>query len=711
MLPTNFTPILQVANAKLKLQLYDGGQGSVFTYSGPLNTTNYSPKYGQNVVDIVVRYETPNYTCVNHTNYGSNEIILCNFSKTIINDTSMQDSRARVLCHEIGHIFNLRHTFDCTNQCSSQIVNTIECGGGNCGCGTPSNPSNNLMSYGGSRSLTPCQWEVMFNAITSSNYAFVTWDCQKSATPFTVATGNVTWNNLKLINCDVIVPNGTQLYIYNDVKFVNDCKIYVQSGASLIVNNKTITSLCPSPGQWGGIESQGAVTLTNATIEHAVTGVSRKGGSLQTSLAIFKNNMRDIEYLDKSLTPIDKHVNSDFLVDNNYRGSMIRSRVTMWNSKQINFEGCKFENQHSNPYGVSWNLDYDWQGIYAVGSEFEVNKSVTSIFNRKSTFTNFAIGIRTASFGTANMTSVTNSVFDKNNIGVVSDEVGDIFIQNNIFNVRWNNSFPQTDWFRAGLLINSGSDYMVKNNQFVGIGNSSGQYTFGTLVMSTGESENRIESNKYTGLYVGNRVLQRNTNNSYQAPTGLQLLCGDHTASVYDNTIEQAYVYNAGIRYKQGGIDEDDGNFFSKNNDAFDIWTDTQDGFQRFYLNTSQFDQRRIAVVNNADLIQQTPTEGGPSCSSFVMFMSPNPNSAVNAAAMSSLSAAKLNPDNVLELTSAFEEADLALKTAKKQHTDLIDGGNQAGLLSNINSRWNRDTLPCGQICWRSHPIYPQPFF
>ncbi len=129
-----------IGDAKIQLELYDGGQGSVFLYSGPgntfQNTNTHTTRYGQGeVLDIVISYS------VNCTSNGASRdlsyIRLCNFDQQILSNSTMQENRSLLLCHEVGHIFSLKHSFQC-GQCDSEIVHTIECSG-NCTCGTPNN--------------------------------------------------------------------------------------------------------------------------------------------------------------------------------------------------------------------------------------------------------------------------------------------------------------------------------------------------------------------------------------------------------------------------------------------------------------------------------------------------------------------------------------------------------------------------------------------
>lgn len=79
-------------------------------------------------------------------------------------DNSSQDAVAKMLNHEAGHLFNLAHPFQGGNGCAD----------------TPMNPSsdagNNMMDYGDQSALTPCQIDIMQNAI--STYYTDYYTCQ-----------------------------------------------------------------------------------------------------------------------------------------------------------------------------------------------------------------------------------------------------------------------------------------------------------------------------------------------------------------------------------------------------------------------------------------------------------------------------------------------------------------------------------------------------
>jgi Secretion system C-terminal sorting domain len=497
-------------------------------------------------------------------------------------------------------------------------------------------------------------------------------------TPSTVTgTKTIVTGTTMVSQNDITVASGATLTVNGKLIMANNKNLIVQSGGTLNVIGGTITNACN--GLWGGIDAFSAnINLNNATIEHALDGITNNNASTITALnTTFLNNQRDIEYLDKPISPNNSFQNCTFKVNDAYRSSSMRSRVTLWNSQGVKFEGCDFVNQFSSPLAITGNLEYDWQGIYAVASSVEVNKFA----EKRSTFTNFYAGIRTVNYGATNEAIVKYSDFDKNFAGIISDNVGSITIQKNKFTVRWANSFPNYDWYRTGLLINTGSGYTVNSNEFIGIGNGGGEYTFGTLILRTGEAENRIEGNKYTGLYVGNRIIGNNRNDNQNDPTGLQLLCSDHSSGVEDHAVQADWWdSNSGIRLKQGSSGDPDGNQFSNNGGGFDIWTDTQ-GFERFYQSSLP---RSAATISGP--VSQTPTLSTSSCNPFVMFTGGGGGSQTGLALL------PYSPETINQLTTAFEEMTTGLEAGRQELTTLLDGGNQTTLLGNIRSQWNRDT-------------------
>jgi hypothetical protein len=191
---------------------------------------------------------------------------------------------ARMLDHELAHCFNLPHSFSCFNTCYD-MDNTLECAGLSCTSYVnsngqtvqcPSNPppcnaswggelscctctwgqGNNLMGYTASQiAITRCQWETMFTRILSRNWTWASF-CIEEEEPLYIDTGeHIVWDNMKLLNRDVIVRTGASLTITCEVRMGEGKRIIVRRGARLVVDKGKITKLCD--GKWGGIAVHG----------------------------------------------------------------------------------------------------------------------------------------------------------------------------------------------------------------------------------------------------------------------------------------------------------------------------------------------------------------------------------------------------------------------------------------------------------------------
>ena len=127
-----------------------------------------------------------------------------------------------------------------------------------------------------------------------------------------------------------------------------------------------------------------------------------------------------------------------------------------------------------------------------------------------------------------------------------------------------------------------------------------------------------------------------------------------------------------------------------------EIWTDTQ-GFERYADPTLG---RSIAnsVFGN---VTQTLASNPSTCIPPPMF-----NSGGNNESFSGDDGTQ-NPqlvESLTQFTDEFEIVDAQLKTAKNQLNSLVDNGSTSNLLSNIHSRWNRDTVALRQNILNQSP-------
>ncbi len=559
------TSVPTVPDSKIRFQLFDGGLGSVFTYPGNYTSVNYTPRYGQQVLDIVVSY----YNCTSNTaSAGANLITLCNFDRSIVTNPQLQYERALVLCHEMGHTFNLDHTFDCSNQCSSEIDHAIECGG-SCGCGTPTSPSNNMMSYsGGNNALTPCQWSTMFNYIIASDPPFVTWNydnCSTTNNNLTI-TNNSVWDTPKFLRQNIVIESGASLIIKCKVKMGVNNTITVKRGARLIVDGGTISNLC-SDNTWGGIYVWGNSNLVqpdptsipssnqagilflknNAIIEGTRTAISSGrrddgtvswydltqswGGVIYANNATFRNMTRAVEFLSyhcPSGTCIDddKSAFIDCIFVNNTSIPGAQG-VTIWDTNGITFEGCSFTGFQD--------------GILTYDAGLEIKRS--SQFYKDPKFENNVFGLNMiATYPNSFGASVSNAKFNNNNFGINSTASNSlrrhIFRLNEFYSPYYDIYLSGTSWFTI--------EKNVMSSATVGIG---------LQRTGSGITDNFIKCNTISGSQAGISIYRENE--------GLKILGNTFSANSYDDVDLVSSFYGTKIAPSQGSPASAAGNSFS----------------------------------------------------------------------------------------------------------------------------------------------------
>ena len=252
--PNNIIPP-QISDTKVQLNHFNQ---AVFLYDHT-DKGLISKPYGDNVLNIILSYNGA-ATCENEGQTIGGYIVLCNIGVDILDGTASSQSelvkRARVICHELGHVLNLqKHSFD-----------------GDCECGgidiSPSNESsngygNNIMSYGGQSStdplnwncaITPCQWGKIFDYMIRGDAnglpKYISWPSCNLSADIVIASGDViTWNSPKIVSGNIVVKTGGFLQIKCLVRMGSNCVITVQRGAKLVIDGGKITKLCDE--KWG----------------------------------------------------------------------------------------------------------------------------------------------------------------------------------------------------------------------------------------------------------------------------------------------------------------------------------------------------------------------------------------------------------------------------------------------------------------------------
>ncbi|MFT4666582.1 MAG: hypothetical protein ACI8YQ_003725 [Polaribacter sp.] len=343
----------------------------------------------------------------------------------IVDNPNFIYSSAKNLNHEMAHSLDLEHVTFCDNQCNNVDISPEDecspncpglavCDGQFTPLTVPCNPNlcdvpcmsgddvkickwnvgNNLTSQSHTnRALTPCQWEVVFSRVASLNTQTYGWadNCTQVAPTFYVPTGtNLIWDNLKLLNRNVVVETGATLTINCEVRMAKDLTITVQRGAKLIVDDGTITNLCPET-RWGGIVVHGnaskdqpsdpfgslasndagvVIIINESQIENAGTAIAtvsnpayRSGGLVFCENSTFENNARAVEF--RRYDRLNKSKFIDCIFDG---GEVGNHGVTIWATDGVTFNECNFRNMKKDAIQV-----YDAGAIVKDENIFEDN--------------------------------------------------------------------------------------------------------------------------------------------------------------------------------------------------------------------------------------------------------------------------------------------------------------------------------------------------
>ena len=619
-----------VPDSKIRFELYDGGQGAVFTYSGNFETTQYIARYGQQVVDVVVSYKTG---CKNLGGAGINIITMCNFDRDIPTDMVKQQDRGLVLCHEIGHTLSLEHTFECYSQCSNDINHDIECSNSICGCDAPSNPTNNMMSYkGGNNALTPCQWETMFNYILDNNPPFIHWNydgCSTTSDNLTISNSSVIWDTPKFIKKNIVIESGASLTIkWCIVRMGVNNTITVKRGARLIVDGATITNLC-SFNTWGGIFVWGNSNLTqpdptaipssdeagilflknNAIIEGTRTAISStrqddgtvswydliqyRGGVIFANNATFRNMTRAVEFVSYhcpsgNCIDDDKSAFIDCTFKNTPNVSGAQG-VTIWDTNGITFEGCSFEGF------TDAILTYDAGIDVKRSTQFQINPS----------FTYNAYGLNMiTTYPNSFSSTVKNATFGNNSYGIYSTASNSL---------RRHNIASNTFYSSNGIYLEGTSLFTIAKN-IIGFGFE------GIRLDNTGNLGNLVRCNTISGMQTGIYVARDNSGVS---------LSGNTFMSNYGYDIYlYPSLYGSRIAPSQGNPAVAAGNVFSSNINTIPAiehknrlnFPNTPSVEFRYYLPNTVTPTTNSNLVPRCNLTDVNLSPAAPNCTSTNKF-------------------------------------------------------------------------------------------
>lgn len=441
---------------------------------------------------------------------SGNRITLINFAKLQLDinpSMSIHYIYETVILHEFGHLMSLNHTFHCSNRCTGVAFNFTQDDKKEC-CGICKSHNSNsgpncfacspmVMGYGSQYIFSICELEgIWTNHIKRSNPFTTICNSPSNQEPL-VLNGNQTliWDDLKILNSDLILESGTNLTVKCKVMMGQGRKVIVKKGASLNIDEGVFTSICSS--QWHGIivegngsaqSGAGKVTMShNAVIEYAKNGISMNpshipwpalanswGGLVEANNSIIRNCDRAVEFMQMD-------DDASYLIGCTF--SNLKDGVTLWDNNNVEFNGCTFSNIQNSAI-----LAYD---------------SRINAFNN--TITDTKDGIEVVSVtGTPYGSRISGNTINTSRDGVYAmaqTSASELQIQlNNIYS------------YSSGITLEGMSIYSLLHNNLVGS-------QFASKFYSTGDGHNDVSNNTFSSAYWGNLANYENspefTNNCY----------------------------------------------------------------------------------------------------------------------------------------------------------------------------------------------------
>ncbi len=522
-----------------------------------------------------------------------------------------------------------------------------------------------------------------------------------------VITDDLTWGGTQTFDHDIIIESGNTLTLTGTLKMAGSKHIIVEPGARLKVDGGTLTSACGA--FWGGVivqgnslltqtpTNQGVVTLLNgALIENANVGValwqpgdwSSTGGIIYSSGATFKDNKKDVEFIQYTSTSpnVSYFTNTTFTWTDDFMADNPLGHVTMYWVDGIRFTACDFVDERTSPVS-RYQTDYgrNNSGIYSLDAHYYVLAGCSDLSGctgaidedvdwRPCTFTNLDFGIYAANNVTENAITVDRAVFTNNLYGVQTVNVNGPAINRNqfIFTSVENNFEEYTSY---GIhLIRSGGIQVEENDL---VNTSATLEIVGIKASDLGETEELIYNNNITNMDWG--IIAQGKNRSYdpsgeESPKGLQFQCNDNLANTRDH-LALGILWDGpgspyyGVKAVNGSSTNPSGNKFSAVSGAIvgeHYSNQTTNPISYFYYNgvteeepldyLGDFTKISIDVVNN--------------CATHL-----------TEAPYISYSATGIAP-----YKTDFNTASASLTTKKAAYSSLLNGGNTSALLAAIAS-------------------------
>jgi hypothetical protein len=554
-----------------------------------------------------------------------------------------------------------------------------------------------------------------------------TWSAGLGGIPLTI---DVETDGIIRISGALVIDANVTLNISGPVRFEfgENGKIVIEPTGKLIVNGNpldpaifTSADFCEL-GMWNGIEvrgnralgqaglattPQGYVKMINAKISNARNAFATRkegngwdfnGGIIQCQNVEFLNNRRSAEFLSyHNISPSGTEIRNlsyfkdckffvtDYLNDKKYmfadgRRLGSENQVSMWDVMNVRFDNCLFENKALQSDGITPLLNTDQRGsaIFAIDAAIGLAGGTA-----KNTFKGFSDAVWAISSGDSDFISIVGNVFENNVNGIVLEGTSLSRINQNTFLVpahtynlyalapSYNSGYNKP----VGLYLIGATDFTAEENIFTNYGPPStdgiplNEYNYGMVVNNCtgdfGEGTGSAYKNVFSNLNIG---LQAELNNKGNTNAGLQYKCNEYTSRVsYDATVVGTSSLVGSLRNQGACINSEDqaGNSYTSCPSGSEV--QLKFDYDAWYYSTG---------------FMYSDQSGELECPTDLSYLS-DCNAALGMNACSS------NISNCSSipciLSSAISSAAEAVQSLA-EYKSLLDGGNTANLITQINS-------------------------
>jgi hypothetical protein len=566
-------------------------------------------------------------------------------------------------------------------------------------------------------------------------------------------TTTTTWPGIVKLESPLSIENGGQLTITGTVYAPSVEQIIIKRGGKLIIDGGKITKSCDN--LWKGIQvwgdstlsqypysNQGYLSIINSgCIEYAHTAVyvgkkvsdtpyyTHSGGIVICDDAMFLNNEIDVEFL--------PFINDHFYYGNEmpnfsgFRKTIFKTydpefvlpkplaHVILDGVNGVDFYGCSFETEELTYYPLA--ADDRGIGILVYDSPLIVTGICTSntipcTAYDSCYFINLRYGIKAFGSGGSDFLSISGASFNTNVAGIYLSGYHESEIIASYFHsdIAAGNVEELEDKFFGGIYLDESTGYHIEGNHFDGPyyyvgGHGNGISRIGIYVDNSGEADNEIYNNLFTGL-DGGIVAEGVNKGGEEFRTGLCLKCNDFLHCINDIMVFPDPLYprerNMGIKTDQGSNSTLStalaGNTFTS--EIQDYQGEDGEGNQRYYWSYYN-DAEYINYYHHAENLNFVtyPSEDNYTDES-ISLINKGTLYNKNEACPSSLNNNNNHLKSMVDSRAEIAIANLQLDTLLVEYYNLVDGGNTESMNFEIVTSMPDEALELRQELLASSP-------